>query len=174
VQLVAWQALAAACGAVRTVNVMPNDSATWDPTADSACVLLATASSPLEVQLSRLDDDSSPASFVCAVAWPLFDCRSEKTLTPLMQAWAAPSLAGARWAVSVQQPLLVWSDETRADVSAFLQVSFHSTLLLPKLRAPLATLCPRLAGRMGSCRRVARDASGRAFRATQFWQRTCP
>jgi hypothetical protein len=93
-QCVAWQAVAAASGAATPISVQPNDSATWEPSAESACALLVPPSTAAPATaLVGLSEAGSPAAYVCAVAWPLFDSDSAKTLTALIQAWSAPGAA---------------------------------------------------------------------------------
>lgn len=126
-RLLAWQALAATCGAVVPATVRPNDSETWEPSSRSACLLLAPPAEDSSGAEAPMIDGAlvagTPAAYVCAVGWPLLDAASGRGLASLAQAWASPVGAAARWALTIQQPLVVWTDGARADAAAFLKVS---------------------------------------------------
>ena len=126
-RLLAWQALAAACGAVVPSTARPNDSETWEPSSRSACLLLAPPAEESSGADAPAVDGAlvagTPAAYVCAVGWPLLDAASGRGLAALAQAWASPGGAAARWALTIQQPLVVWTDGARADAAAFLKVS---------------------------------------------------
>lgn len=125
-RLLAWQAIAAVCGAVQPALTRPNDTVSWRPNPQNACLLLASQPDFVASEQSGTELDAlvegSPAAYFCNVAWPVFDAASGRGLPTLAAAWENPKGAAARWELTLQQPLVVWTVDTRADATAFLKV----------------------------------------------------